>query len=121
MWDAGTIPANSLYIYEGLQDWVEAKRFCENPKWAGSHAPSNTLLASVQRSANSGGGGVIAAGVVCALVSLLFLPPAFGLAAFVCGIVGVAKGNVGGGIVVIIMAVTCGLAGMYMGAMLMSR
>jgi len=76
---------------------------------------------SVEQSSNSGGGGLIATGIVCALVSLLFLPPAFGLAALVCGIVGVAKGNVGGGIVVIILAVTCGLAGMYIGAMLMSQ
>jgi len=65
--------------------------------------------------------GIIAAGVVCSLISLLFCPPAFGLAAFVCGIVALVKGNVSGGIGIIIMAVICTLAGMYFGAVLMSH
>ena len=65
--------------------------------------------------------GVIVAGAICAFVSLIFLPPAFGLAALVCGIIALAKGNVAGGIGIIILAVTFAGIGMLLGAYLMSR
>jgi hypothetical protein len=59
--------------------------------------------------------GVVIGGYLCALISLLLFPPAFAVAAFVLGIVSVAKGSVGHGIAIIILAAACGLIGMYFG------
>jgi len=60
---------------------------------------------------------LLTAGYLCALVALFFVPPAFGIAALVIGIIVLAKGRVGHGIALIVIAVTCGFAGMYIGWM----
>lgn len=59
---------------------------------------------------------LLIAGYVCGLVALFFLPPAFGLAGLAIGIVNLAKGKVGHGVAQIVIAVTCGVAGAYIGA-----
>jgi len=64
--------------------------------------------------------GLIAAGYICGVLSLLILPPALGLAGFVIGIINLTKGSVGHGIAQIIISVTCGLLGMIIGAAMMS-
>jgi hypothetical protein len=58
---------------------------------------------------------LLIAGYVCSLVALGVLPPAFGLAGLVVGIVVLARGRVGHGIAIIVLAVTCGLVGTYTG------
>jgi|SRR5271166_2440439 len=58
---------------------------------------------------------LLIAGYVSGFVALLFLPPAFGLAGIVIGIIALAKGRVGHGIALIVIAVTCGFFGMYIG------
>ena len=58
---------------------------------------------------------LLIAGYLCALVALFFVPPAFGIAALVIGIIVLAKGRVGHGVALVVIAVTCGFAGMYIG------
>jgi hypothetical protein len=58
---------------------------------------------------------LLTAGYVCALVPLIFLPPAFGLAAVLIGVIVLARGRVGHGIAIVVLAVTCGYVGMYFG------
>ena len=59
---------------------------------------------------------LIVAGYVCGGLSLLFLPPALGLAGTVCGIMNLVKGHTGHGIAQIVISVTCGIFGMILGA-----
>ena len=65
--------------------------------------------------------GLILAGYCCSFISLLFLPPAFALAGFVVGVVALAKGRVGHGLTLIVLSVTFGLAGMYIGTRVVSE
>ncbi len=64
----------------------------------------------------AGGGGVLAAGYLCAILSLLFFPIILGPAAIVCGIVAAAKGH--GGLMLIFFSVGCMTAGFLLGAAL---
>ena len=73
----------------------------------------NTGLAPASRESTT---GLIASGYICGLLSILFCPPALGLAGFVIGIVNLTKGSVGHGIAQIIISVTCGVLGMILGA-----
>lgn len=54
---------------------------------------------------DQGGAGLIAAGHICGGVALLILPPALGLAGFVCGTITLTKGRTGHGIAKIIVSV----------------
>lgn len=65
--------------------------------------------------------GLIVAGYVCCFMSLFFLPPGFGLAALIIGIVTIAKGRMGHGLSLVVFAVTCGLIGMFFGASVSSK
>ncbi|MGP8243860.1 MAG: hypothetical protein ACLQVN_04995 [Bryobacteraceae bacterium] len=67
------------------------------------------------------GKSLVIAGYICGFAALVFLPPAFGLAAFVLGILNLTKGRVGHGVAHIVIAVTCGIAGMYIGAYIWQR
>ena len=71
---------------------------------------------SKERLLDESNSGLILVGYVCCFVALLFLPPAFGLAGFVIGIVTLTKGRTGHGVVLIILSVTFGLTGMFIGA-----
>ena len=73
----------------------------------------NTGLAPASRESTT---WLIASGYICGLLSILFCPPALGLAGFVIGIVNLTKGSVGHGIAQIIISVTCGVFGMILGA-----
>lgn len=64
----------------------------------------------------SDSGATLRLGYVCAFVSLLFFPPAFGLAGFILGIVNITKGQVGHGVAQIVLSVTCAIFGMILGA-----
>src|ERR1035438_3899762 len=67
------------------------------------------------KKASTGMKSLLTAGYVCALVALIFLPPAFSLAAIVIGILVLARGKVGHGIAIIVIGATCGYVGMYFG------
>ena len=126
MWASGTINKTIKVWHDGLADWqtmesMESLLFPPSPPPLPASYPPPQYIPIQQSSSSSSSAGVVTAGVICSLVSLLFLPPAFGLAALVCGIVALAKGTVGGGICVIIMAVACTMGGMFVGALLMSR
>ena len=56
------------------------------------------------------------ASITCALISLLLFPPLFALAAFILGIVGIAKEEGGKAIAGKILSVVCGFFGMIIGA-----
>jgi hypothetical protein len=71
---------------------------------------------SQEESVKDPASGLILAGYLCCFMALLFLPPAFALAGFVVGVVTVAKGRVGHGVILVVLSVTLGLAGMYFGA-----
>ena len=58
-------------------------------------------------------------GYLCALISLLLFPPAFGIAGLVIGIINLTRGHIGHGIAQIILSVTCGGFGMLLGALSM--
>lgn len=55
-------------------------------------------------------------GYLCGVAALFFLPPALGVTALVIGIIALAKGRIGHGVMLIIVAVTCGVCGTYMGS-----
>ncbi|MGA7523477.1 MAG: DUF4352 domain-containing protein [Acidobacteriaceae bacterium] len=60
--------------------------------------------------------GTILLGYACCVVALFFLPPAFAIAAFIVGIVVLVKGSAGHGVALIVLSVTCGIAGIVIGA-----
>ena len=70
-------------------------------------------------SGKNGSKGLIAAGYICGFLSLLFLPPALGLAGIVIGIINLTKGQTGHGIAQILISVTCAIFGMIIGAAMM--
>lgn len=55
-------------------------------------------------------------GIVCAVISLLFLPPVFGIAGIVLGAIAIKKGQMVLGIVTVVLAAVFMLAGMIFGA-----
>jgi hypothetical protein len=75
----------------------------------------------VKHEKHGDGKSLVIAGYICGFAALVFLPPAFGLAAFVLGILNLTKGRVGHGVAHIVIAVTCGIAGMYIGAYIWQR
>lgn len=64
--------------------------------------------------------GFVISGFFLSLVSLAIFPPAFGLAAFICGILAMAKNDIIGGLFIVFMSIACGAIGMYFGAAIMS-
>lgn len=66
------------------------------------------------------GNGLIAAGYVCAAVAVLFLPPVFGLVAFIIGIINLTRNQIGHGIAQIVLSFICGFLGLVIGAALAS-
>jgi hypothetical protein len=60
-------------------------------------------------------------GYICALLSLLVLPPAFGLAGLIIGIINLTRGRIGHGIAQIVLSVTFAIFGMLIGIALNSR
>lgn len=62
---------------------------------------------------------LIAAGYVCAVVSLLILPPVFALIGLIIGIINLTRNHVGHGIAQIVLSIVCGFFGMAIGAALM--
>jgi len=60
---------------------------------------------------------LIVGGYVCALGSLFFCPPVFGVAGAVIGIVLLAKGVVGHGIAIIVLSLLLLMAGLIIGAL----
>jgi len=63
------------------------------------------------------GSGVVVAGYICCFIALLFLPLAFALAGFFCGVVALTKDRVGHGVILIVLGVSCGITGMFLGSL----
>jgi hypothetical protein len=59
---------------------------------------------------------VIAGGYICAVISLLLLPPAFGIAGLVLGIVSIVRGKIGHGVAIIVLAISLAIIGMIFGS-----
>lgn len=68
-------------------------------------------VVSGDRSPQQAGGGLIAAGYVCAGLAALIVPAGFGLAAVVIGVVNLIRGQVGHGIAQMVLGVACALFG----------
>lgn len=66
-------------------------------------------------------GRVILAGLACCAVSLIFLPPIFGLAAFVIAVVVLVRGRIVAGLLLITASVLCSLFGFIWGAFTMTH
>jgi len=64
---------------------------------------------------------LIFVGYLCAITSLLILPPALALTGVICGCINLSRGRVGHGAMQIILSMTCGLFGMMLGHMSMAR
>lgn len=64
--------------------------------------------------------GLVAAGYICAFLSLFIFPPGFGAAGGFIGMTNLIKGSVGHGIAQIVISITCGILGMVIGAALAS-
>lgn len=62
---------------------------------------------------------LILPGYVCALVALLFLPPVFGAAAFILGILNLTRGHIGHGFAQLVLSGICTYFGMAIGAAVM--
>ncbi len=131
---AGQILLETPVWREGMQEWVPAQTvpglfaaapgpMPAQPQFqqpnTGSSNFSNFSIAETRQTpmAHSAGSstGLIAAGYMCAGLSLLILPPAFGLAGFIIGILNLVKGSTAHGIIQIILSITCGLFGMLIG------
>ena len=54
-------------------------------------------------------------GIVCAILSILFLPLVFMILGIVFGCVAIWKGSMGKGIVAIILSIVFGIIGMFIG------
>ncbi len=105
---------SGMFLYEDVYDdygTIVCKR-CFSDRSASSCR--NAVVPS-RREASSDG-GLIVAGYVCAVVALLFFPPAFGIAGLVIGIVNLSRGSTGHGIAQIVLSVTCAIFGMMIGA-----
>lgn len=82
-----------------------------------THAQSPPLPKPSPRSAGAAK-RIIIAGYICAAISLFFLPPIFGIAGVVLGIIALKGGNTRHGTAIIILSFVVGLLGAILGATL---
>ena len=74
-----------------------------------------TLSPTTDSSATSSN-GVLIGGYACAVVSLWFLPPVFGLAGVVCGVAVIKRQQINQGAAFLVVAFVCAVIGMCIGA-----
>ena len=65
---------------------------------------------------NSSGKTQAIIGIVCAVISLLFLPPVFGIAGIILGAIAIKKGRKVLGITTVVLAAVCMILGAIFGA-----
>lgn len=80
-----------------------------------NHQPSNA------NSHNNQSQGIVVGGYICSFVSLLFLPPAFGIAGLVLGIICLARGKIGHGVAIVVLSITLAIFGVIFGAAMYSH
>src|SRR6267378_2294272 len=78
--------------------------------------PRPAATSAVPLQPPTGNKGIIAAGYICAFISLLLFPPGFGIAGLALGIIVLTKGNTGHGIAITVLSVTCGFFGVLWGS-----
>jgi hypothetical protein len=109
---AGIISSSDMAWQEGMSEWrplstlpgIQASVFSE------------TMPIAQPPTIAGGSKGIITGGYVCAAISLLFLPPGFGIAGLVLGIIALTRGRTGHGIAIIVLSVSLAFFGMLIGA-----
>lgn len=82
-----------------------------------SDSPASSGLPMASQQATLGApAGLLLGGYICAVVSLLLLPPFLGLAGVGCGVLAMKQGQRNQGRVLIIIACICAVGGMIYGA-----
>jgi len=116
MWLNGQITKATKVWYDGLSDWT----YCGAIEKSILPAPvTNTPAYPPALPAKaSDSSAIIVTGVICAIISLLFLPPVFGLIAFICGVIALVRNSIGAGITIIIISILFSIGGMFVGAMI---
>ena len=129
----GLVSVDDLAWKEGLPEWVAIGKLVPDlptpaPRRLSpigtTHLPPppqpDRAVSPAPHPQQSGLGGEVIGGYVCSFIALLFFPFVFALAAFICGIVALAKGKVGHGIAILVLSCVCCFIGMVIGAALMS-
>ena len=130
----GLVSLDDLVWKEGLPEWMTISKLIPDLPRPIPRAPSPTESTNLSAppppdrtvspsapTQQSGAGGEVIGGYVCSFIALLFVPFAFALAAFICGIVALAKGKVGHGIAILVLSSVCCFIGTVIGAALMTR
>lgn len=120
---AGTFEPTDLAWHEGLSEWQPlgsipgvnpARAPSRSPasSYPSSHSPTPNTVAPPEPSST----GVLIGGYICAVVSLLFLPPLLGLVGIICGVVVIKRQAVNQGVALLIVSFVCATLGMIIGA-----
>ena len=121
---AGIIMVSDLAWHEGLIGWVPLATVVgvEPPVPAhGLHPPPPPIYTTGMPAALGGtssppSNGILIGGYICAVVSLMFLPPVLGLAGIICGVVAITRQQVNKGVTLLIVSFVCAALGMMIGA-----
>ncbi len=106
---------------EGLTEWVPLGATPDFAACCTVTAPTPTVHPSVINDIFSKNSDfLIPAGYICAVISILFLPPVFGLAGMAIGTINLTKGRVSTGIIQIVLSIICACTGMFLGMEMMS-
>jgi hypothetical protein len=128
----GLLSSDDLAWKEGMAEWMEIGRLMPGisrpavPPVAPASArlspppPEKKSVEPLPPPKSAGVGGEVVGGYICAVLSLLFFPLVFAIAAFVCGIVALTKGKIGHGIAILVLSSIFCFIGMVIGAAVMS-
>ncbi len=118
----GTISPLAMVWRGGSPRWIPVSNIVPAPASRSMAQPPSVVVNVNQNNTTAalpaspiGGSGLIAAGYICAFVSLLFCPPGFGIAGVVIGIVNITRGHVGHGVAQIVISIFCTLLGIAIG------
>jgi len=106
----GSVSPQDLFWYHGQSGWHPLST------WNGAFLSPGSLPPPPPPVVNpgAGSGGLVAAGYVCAGVSVLFCPPLFALSGLVIGIV-LATRKVHHGAIIIVLSILGGIVGSVFG------
>ena len=116
--------SSDLAWHEGLAEWQPLSAIAGVMAGHGHHlhpppppVPATSWSSpSAGTSSASTSGGLLIGGYICAAVSLLFLPPVFGLAGIVCGVILVKRQQANPGVALLVVSFVCAVIGMIIGA-----
>ena len=116
--------ASDLAWYEGLAEWQPLSSIAGVMAGHAHHLrppppPVRTSAwssLSADNPAAPSSSGLLIGGYIGAAVSLLFLPPVFGLAGIICGVVLVKRQQTNQGVTLLVVSFVCAVIGMIIGA-----